>query len=135
MIKKKSQFDKEGKDLICPACGRGAMLTDSKKIYNKAGFGLIWVCQGYPWCNSYVGCHKGTTTPKGELADAETRSLRIKIHSVIDPIWKEKGHSRTELYKELSIKTGRFPFHVGDLNADECRELMPVLQEWVKKFY
>lgn len=122
-------FAKEGSDLTCPVCGSGARLEDSKIIYGKS-YGLAWVCDSFPKCDTYVGCHKGTATPLGELANAEIRTWRKKTHARLDPLWKSKKYNRKELYQELSIKF-HDPFHVGNLNVEQCKEVI----EFIEKFY
>jgi ssDNA-binding Zn-finger/Zn-ribbon topoisomerase 1 len=121
-------FAKEGSDLICPECGSGAKLVNSKIIYGKS-YGLMWICNNYPDCDCYVGCHKGTATPLGELANADIREWRKKVHAKLDPLWKNKKYNRNELYEELGIKF-KNPFHVGDLNVEQCKKAIKFIHDF-----
>ena len=116
-------FDKEGKDLICPICGAGAELKDSKIIYGKS-YGLSWICKNYPECDCYVGCHKGTATPLGELCNSEIREWRKKIHAKLDLLWQSGK------YKEMGLKFG-MPFHTANLNTVEiCKEVLTFIHDF-----
>lgn len=69
----------------CPYCGGTAILRDASYVYgNKSKGGKAYVCSHYPACNSYVGVHKGTTMPKGTLANKELRQKRIRAHRIFD---------------------------------------------------
>jgi hypothetical protein len=73
--------------LYCQYCGEPAELIDSKEIYKRPGYGLIYLCRK---CNAYVGVHEGTTIPKGTLANETLRKLRKDAHKYFDPLWKDK---------------------------------------------
>jgi len=125
-----NKFDKEGKDLICPVCGSGAELKDSKIIYGKS-YGLSWICKNYPDCNTYVSCHKGTATPKGELANAEIREWRKKVHAKLDPLWQNHKYNRNDLYQEIGIKFNKIPFHTANLKSvKECKDVINFIHDF-----
>ena len=43
----------------CPYCGRSAVLRKASYVYReKALDEYLYVCSGYPECNSYVGDRK-----------------------------------------------------------------------------
>lgn len=123
------KFALEGKDLICPECGGKAKLVDSKKIYSSGSYGLSWVCERFPYCDTYVGCHKGTTTPLGTLANWKIRKARNRAHAALDPLWQEGDYDRGELYSELGIQMGKIPLHVGELTVEECEKLIKIIGE------
>jgi len=120
------RFDKEGKDLKCHDCGCGAKLINSKEVYG-ASYGLMWVCQNFPKCNNRVGCKKGTTTPIGELAGEDLRNLRKKIYEIIDTLFRTKKQNINQLYDEIGIKFGLFPFRIGDLTVEQCHKVLEFL--------
>jgi hypothetical protein len=125
-----SKFAKDGKDLICPACGCGAKIIDSKEIYGTS-YGLMWICQNHPKCDYRIGCHKGTTTPLGEMANEELRKWRIKVHDKIDPLWKTHKYNRGELYQELGIKFNKMPFHTAELKTvQECKDVINFIHDF-----
>lgn len=121
---------------ICPYCGCTAVLSDSAMLYGGRSFGQVWVCLGWPVCDAYVGCHKGTDTPLGRLADEELRTLKKQAHAVFDPIWQaryrrkrqvdpkyKKGMARGGRYKRLAELMGipREECHIGMFDAERCR--------------
>ncbi len=122
------KLSKTGKDLECPICGASARLEDSKAIYGKS-YGLIWVCDNYPECNCYVGCHKGTAKPLGTLANNATREARMKAHAIFDPLWKNGEMSRIDAYEEASLLMSKHPFHIGDLSENECYTFIDLVSE------
>lgn len=73
--------------LTCPYCGSEAHLKDSAMIYGKS-FGMVYLCDRYPFCDSWVGVHKGTTNPLGTMADSELRELRKNAHVLFDRLWR-----------------------------------------------
>lgn len=97
-----------------------ARLTNGAEIYphrddlSKIPF---WVCDA---CGNYVGCHHKTkhpTTPLGSIPTKEIRAVRIRLHGLVDPLWRDKKlFSRAEVYRLLSIHLGR-PYHTGDINS------------------
>ena len=72
----------------CPYCGSRARLVDSTAIYGRS-YGMTWVCERYPSCGAYVGCHPGTTTPLGRLADKKLRAAKKAAHAAFDPLNEE----------------------------------------------
>lgn len=114
--------------MSCPYCGDRAELINSTVIYSK-DYGLMYACENYPVCDAYVGCHKDTIRPKGRLANAELRRLKIQAHAVFDKIWfqknvpaKKKGKSRNKAYKWLADKLGikGADCHIGYFDESQC---------------
>jgi hypothetical protein len=98
-------------------------------------YGPIWIC--IP-CQAWVGCHPGTTTPLGGLANAELRSWKMKAHAAFDPLWQakikrdgcSKSHARKAGYRWLSEQM-RIPFektHIGYMSVDECRRVVEICE-------
>jgi len=96
-------------------------------------YGPIWTCTP---CKAWVGCHRGTTTPLGGLANAELREWKMKAHAVFDPLWQRKiakdgcskTHARRAGYRWLSEQLG-IPFektHIGYMSLDECKRVVDV---------
>ena len=79
----------------CPYCGRPAILRDAAYVYKENALDKhLYVCSGYPECDSYVGVHAGTMKPKGTLANGDLRHKRIETHRLFDAIWKNGILSR-----------------------------------------
>lgn len=129
---KEMKLEKSGYELVCPSCGGQAELRDSEEIYHGVSYGLVWVCKNYPKCDCYVGTHRGTATPLGELADFELRRWRNRAHAVFDPLWikgKFKNtKKRTELYDEIGIQMGKIPLHIAECDVEECKRLIEIIK-------
>jgi zinc-finger-containing domain len=74
----------------CPYCGSPSVKTLGKDLWpgrsDLAG-ARFYVCQP---CEAWVGCHPGTSTPLGRLANKELRRAKQAAHAEFDPLWKEK---------------------------------------------
>lgn len=123
-----------GDNLICPYCGGRAFLQDSKVIYGVVSFGLVYTCQNYPACNTYVGVHHGTTIPLGTLAGPRLRALRRACHAAFDPFWETQPVSRSTAYtwlKNFMNFTDR-DAHIGEFNEEECEDFLARFGEFVE---
>lgn len=114
----------------CQYCNRDAILTSSQAVYNRPGFGDIWLCSGYPSCDAYVGTHRDGT-PKGSLANKELRMWRKNAHTVFDAIWKSGKTTRTKAYKWLSSQMGLDPkyTHIGMFDIDQCKQVIKLVRK------
>ena len=104
--------------LPCTYCGLPAKLVGGDVVYPHRPdlhTKRLWMCQP---CNAYVGCHPGTVTPLGTLADAATRQARASAHGALDPLWTSGSMTRDHAYRLLSTHTG-IP-HIGESNIEEC---------------
>lgn len=123
MTRRRKRKRKPIKVPCCPYCGKQAVCRDDSVLYAKS-YGWIWVCQDYPKCDSYVGCHKGTKQPLGRMANKTLRALKIKVHRVFDPLWKSRTMSRSEAYRWLADQL-MIPFnqcHIGMFDEQTCRD-------------
>lgn len=77
----------------CIECGSRSDLVSGREVYPRNR--SLWKQSFYrcPECGAYVSCHAGTDEALGYPAGPETRTLRIRLHNVLDPIWK---NSHTE---------------------------------------
>jgi hypothetical protein len=109
----------------CPYCGGGARTRAASEVYggrsNSAQWGNLLVCNNFPICDSYVGIHDGTNSPKGTLANRALRDLRKQAHTLFDA-YAVNGHivTRKEAYGIAGQWMGVVPFHVGDLRNEGC---------------
>ena len=77
---------------LCGYCGEPSRLVKGKLIYPhipKLNGIPMWACMD---CRAWVGCHPGTETPLGRLADASLRKAKMAAHEAFDPKWKGKGN-------------------------------------------
>lgn len=122
-----------------------------KEVYphRKDLFSLVfWKC---PECGNFVGTHKNSkdNAPLGIIANQELKNARKHIHELLDPIWKEGGIKRKDLYNLLSNKLG-WEYHTAKIrNIAEARkvyrtikvviiellepEINPYLADWEKE--
>ena len=66
----------------CPYCGAKATLHPASYVYGDATKteNMLYVCDRYPTCDSYVGAHKKSKLPMGTLANGDLRNKRIQAH-------------------------------------------------------
>lgn len=117
--------------LICPYCDSAAKLVDTAVIYNGMSYGRAWVCERYPTCDSYVGCHPKTAQPLGTLANAELRQARKWAHIYFDALWKGGPMSRHGAYRWLAnrMRLTEDECHIGLMDADQCRRAADVSKD------
>lgn len=113
----------------CPYCGAEVVLKDANFIYHSKKsreWGSFWVCSNFPICNSYVGCHKGTTLPLGRLANERLRTLKREAHKHFDPIWKSGLMNRKDAYKWLSsmLNVPMEECHIGMFDIKMCQKVI-----------
>lgn len=117
----------------CPYCGgRAALLTGADVFPHlpKLREKKIYVCRP---CDARVGCHPGTETPLGTLANRPLRQLRSRVHALFDPMWtkaRKKHRARQEAYTWLAERLG-IPVddcHVGQFTEGQCRQALDVLR-------
>ena len=119
-------------DITCPYCKGFASLQDSAVIYGSSK-GPMYICNGYPRCDSYVGAHKISQKPLGTLANKELRYYRVEAHKEFDELWKcsTRKRGRSLAYKQLSIHLGIgvTDCHIGYFDIATCKKVI----EYAKK--
>lgn len=142
--------------LICPYCGSNAPLDNTTKIYHGRDYGLAYICEKFPICDSYVGVHKDSGKPLGRLANKELREWKIKAHAVFDELWQrkfakrraglpgksgnpggvtyKKGYARGSAYKWLAQQLGitSDECHIGMFDIDMCKRVVEICEPYVK---
>lgn len=93
----------------------------------------FWVCDT---CASFVGTHHKTkkkNRPLGYLATPQIKQLRMRIHAVLDPLWKSGKISRGQAYKYISDHV-KYSYHNGELySVSEGKKVWAIVQELKKK--
>jgi hypothetical protein len=114
-------------------------------VYGKS-YGMIYLCDKFPFCDSFVGVHKGTTAPLGTMADSQLRELRKQAHALFDGLWKKpkvKTKMNHEKYMELvkkartraySFLAGRLGIsvdqcHIAMMNEDMCKQVIALFED------
>ena len=115
--------------VICPYCGKHAEYVDSKDIYGIS-YGMIYLCRD---CCAYVGCHRGSKRPLGQLADADTRKWRHRAHSCFDWLWRKHYFSRGGAYRWLAEQMGLDVklTHIGMFDVEQCQKVITVSRKYL----
>ncbi len=117
----------------CPYCGRNAELRSSEDIYktNKYEPQMLWVCSGYPECDSHVRCQPGTTIPLGKLANSELRALRREAHKYFDALYEDGKMSREGAYRWLAdlLCKPMQEVHISCLSDYHCKMVIGKAKE------
>lgn len=87
---------------------------------------MVWVCSE---CLTRVGCHPGTASPLGTMADEKTRRRRIDAHMAFDALWsrdwrKNGKMSRTAAYRWLASEMDLEEIHIGELGIEDCERVI-----------
>lgn len=114
----------------CPETGcKGRLRRKASK------HGLFYGCNqwGATGCPGSIGCHPDGK-PLGVPASSTVKNLRIQAHAAFDPIWKDGMMRRGQAYRWLSNKMGK-QIHIGELTADECKEVIRLSLEFYPELY
>jgi len=112
-------------------------LRDSNYVYRGADFGKLWVCSRFPECDSYVGCHNGTTTAKGTLADRQIREARKRAHTAFDTgwmtgvLWENRKQAYNWIRQIMNLDDGHA--HIAMMDAEQCETLISKIRERAEK--
>lgn len=117
---------------FCPYCGELSKLVYGDVVYPHRGDlrnKPFYLCGP---CKAWVGCHPGTTTPLGRLADAGLRKAKSAAHAAFDPFWRSGKMSRGTAYAKLGDELGipREEVHIGMMDAERCRRVVEICTGW-----
>ncbi len=118
----------------CPYCNSNVFLKDSSIIYGKS-YGLVYICEKYPACKSYVGVHKGTVNPLGTMANEALRNLRKECHKKFDLLWKSGQMKRGQAYKWLqdAFNISKEKAHIAMFDIEMCEKFLSHLAKQTNK--
>lgn len=116
--------------VLCPVDSEPAPWVENKEKYGK-NYGKSYMCYYCKEHDTYVGCHENTRRPLGTMAGPELRKLRMAVHAKIDPVWRNKVHSRKEVYRYLSDKLG-YQYHTGESDEETCRKILGMSLDGMK---
>ena len=108
----------------CPFCVGQMQLVDSAEVYQQS-YGYMYLCSNYPNCDTYVGCHRGSTRALGTPADRTLRQARKAAHEIFDRLWRGGGWRRRDAYQRLQ-EVLQLPLeraHIAMLTEGECWKL------------
>lgn len=114
--------------IYCTGCEAevDARLTSGKEMYpHRLELATLpfWI---HDVCGAFVGCHhksKSKLMPLGFLATKEVKQWRMRIHNVLDPLWKHGLIKRKHAYARLSKALGH-TYHTGEIYSAEEGEFV-----------
>ena len=110
--------------MTCPYCGKAMHYRSAEGIYKENGKNhMLYVCSGYPVCDTYVKTMPGTCKPAGTPANGDLRRLRIEAHHAFDRLWKSNIMTRSQAYRWLEVVTcmPERKAHIGTCSDYMCR--------------
>lgn len=114
----------------CQYCQGIATLRSSKEIYGGRDFGLMFICENYPICDTYVGVHKNSNMPLGILSNKELRYWKKMTHAIFDQRWKsnKKRNARSKAYQWLAKKLNisMDDCHIGMFDIEMCKKTIEI---------
>lgn len=117
----------------CSYCKKQARFCENKEIYGR-NYGKSYMCYYCQDCDARVGVHNNRADkPLGTMANKELRHLRVKVHSIIDPLWKSGKMKRKQVYKLLEDTFGR-KIHIGESDEKTCLEIIKIYGKTNKNF-
>ena len=140
MAKKKKKQMRE--TLYCPYCKRPGVLRPAAYVYGDNNLDpekYLYVCSGYPSCDSYIGAHKKSMRPMGTMADSNLRNKRIEAHRALDAIWKNGYMTKHSTYiwlqnrlnlREKDTHIGKFSYYLCEQTIRECTDYISCLKPW-----
>jgi hypothetical protein len=120
--------------ISCDACGNAPVtLTTNRQVYGEAAIDpeeSIYRCSV---CRASVGCHAGTTTPLGVMADSKTRALRVQAHAAFDPLWRNGPLTRKKAYNLLAytMRIDQHACHIALLTVEQLRLVIKFGREYM----
>ena len=120
------------KGMRCPYCGAPVHFRSATGIYHDNPNGtMLYVCNNFPDCDSYVRTHAGTKIPMGTLADGKLRALRKEAHDSFNQLYTSGMMTRDEAYRWLAaiLQAPRSQAHIGNLGEYYCRQVIEESQK------
>ena len=137
-MKNKSKKQIIPKPPVCPYCGQTAVLKRVKDLFGEDTKWIpdefIYVCKGYPACDSYVSTKRGTKIPKGIMADGDLRALRIHAHKVFDRIWLSGFMDQSAAYRWMQARfcLSEKDAHIAKMSNYMCEQLITACNEFLE---
>lgn len=118
---------------LCAYCTAELILVPDTAVYQRSYGGHVWWCQP---CEAFVGCHKGGYLPKGRVAKAGLRKLKIEAHALLDAFWMaaielrgwSKHDARKAAYHWLAEAMGLSSelCHIGMFDDEQTRRVIEI---------
>lgn len=121
---------------LCAYCAAQLILVPDTAVYQRSYGGHVWWCQP---CEAFVGCHKGGYMPKGRVAKAGLRKLKIEAHALFDAFWKaaielrgwSQHDARKAAYQWLADAMGLSVelCHIGMFDDEQTQRVIEICRE------
>ena len=117
---------------LCPYCGGRSELVTGDVIYPRRRdlrSKSFYRCKP---CGAWVGCHPGTVTPLGRLANDALRRAKSAAHAAFDSHWQSRRMSRGDAYSRLAAELGidRSDCHIGMFDEELCARTVELCRGW-----
>lgn len=121
--------------IVCQYCNKFAELVPAEIMYprrhdlrGKSFYRCV------P-CDAHVGCHPGTYTPLGSLANKPLRTARIATHDKFDQLWHGGAMPRWAAYKWLRcmMNMTRDECHIGLFSEGDCKRAIAHVDTFMAK--
>ena len=115
---------------VCNICGGKVRFNRCDKKRSRSGF--VYYCSN---CHAWVG-----TSPRfpkealGELANKETRGMRIELHKWFDKLWANK-QERSYYYDKLAVALGKSECHFSQMSMEELEKAESIVKKWWMEKY
>lgn len=121
-------------------CDSPAHLHGNEKLYGrKYGIGYAYICDRFfetpSACRGSVGVHPNGK-PLGNIPDAQTKAMRVKLHAIVDPLWQNQAYTsrrkaRGQVYGYLQkiMRMTAEDCHIGNFSAEMCLKAMVAISE------
>lgn len=123
--------------MTCPYCNKPMLLRSADVVYKENTYNRkVYVCAGYPSCDTYVRTLDGTITPLGTPANKELRKLRADTHKAFDQMWQETRMGKDTAYKWLSSVTGipEEAAHIGNFQTHMCNIVIQKSRDYLQQY-
>ena len=132
----KMKTKQQNAKLYCPYCGGLAVLRPAEYVYGERNLNpdnYLYVCSGYPSCDSYIGVHKKSMRPMGTLANGDLRHKRIEAHRALNKVVQAGIMTKHGAYiwlqnrlclREKDMHIGMFSEYRCEETIRECNILM-----------
>lgn len=114
--------------IYCTGCQKEVegRLTNGEEIYPHRPDLYIKKMIKCDGCQNYVGTH-ADGRPLGCIPTRELMNARMRVHSILDPLWKEGKIARGKAYAYISHRVG-YTYHNGELRTvDEANKVYDIV--------
>ncbi len=117
----------------CPYCGANATLHPASYVHKESAKPgqMLYVCDRYPACDTYVGAHRRTQLPMGTLADRSLRHKRMEAHRSFNWMWQSGTMTKAQAYRWLQVQLGldNRQTHIAQFGPYACDQVIQICKQ------